>query len=419
VSSPALKRIAVALTYRDFRVLWGGAFTSSIGTWMQKVAQAWLVLRLTDSPFYLGLDTFLGEAPILLLTMLGGVVADRYDRRRVLLLSQYIQMSTALTLAALVYFDVARIWHILALSSITGTAQAFGGPAYQSLMPTLVRKDEMPNAIALNSIQFHTARIIGPLAAGVALAAWGSAACFSLNALSFLAVIGSLLALRHVHVPPATRRPVLEEWRGGLAYVQRTPEIRAFMFLAFCSSLLGQPVLTLLPVFVQRVFHQDAAGYSWMMAFSGAGSVAGALAVAWLGRFPGMARTALSLQAVLGVLLVAFAVSRVLPLSYVLLFSGSIAMMMVNSMLSSLVQLTAPDEMRGRVISIYMMAFRGGMPLGAILAGSLADRTSAPVALTATGALLTLIVGAFAWTSLATLKPVEGPPVHSGGSQTQ
>jgi predicted MFS family arabinose efflux permease len=132
-----------------------------------------------------------------------------------------------------------------------------------------------------------------------------------------------------------------------------------------------------------------------------------------------MARTALSLQAVLGVLLVAFAVSRVLPLSYVLLFSGSIAMMMVNSMLSSLVQLTAPDEMRGRVISIYMMAFRGGMPLGAILAGSLADRTSAPVALTATGALLTLIVGAFAWTSLATLKPVEGPPVHSGGSQTQ
>lgn len=397
MSYPVAKRLGAALSYRDFRVLWGGALTSSIGTWMQKVAQAWLVLKLTDSPFYLGLDTFLGEAPILLLTMLGGVVADRYDRRRVLLLSQYVQMSTALALAALVYVDAVRIWHILALSCVTGTAQAFGGPAYQSLMPTLVRKDVMPNAIALNSIQFHTARIIGPLAAGVALAAWGSAACFSVNALSFLAVIGSLLSLRHVHVPPATERSVLEEWRGGLAYVRRTPEIRAFMFLAFCNSLLGQPVLTLLPVFVQRVFQQDAAGYSWMMAFSGAGSVAGALTVAWLGRFPSMARTALSLQAVLGVLLVAFAATRLLPLSYLLLFTGSIALMMVNSLLSSMVQLTAPDELRGRVISIYMMAFRGGMPLGAILAGSLADRTSAPIALAVTGGLLTVIVGAFAW----------------------
>ncbi len=395
--SAVVRRIAAALSYRDFRVLWGGAFTSSIGTWMQKVAQAWLVLKLTDSPFYLGLDTFVGEAPILLLTMLGGVVADRYDRRRVLLVSQYVQMSTALALAALVYFDVTRIWHVLVLSGVTGTAQAFGGPAYQSLMPTLVRKHEMPNAIALNSIQFHTARIIGPLAAGVALASWGSAACFSLNALSFLAVIGSLLSLRHVHVPTGDRQSVFDEWRGGLAYVRRTPEIRAFMFLAFCNSLLGQPVLTLLPVFVQRVFHQDAAGYSWMMAFSGAGSVVGALTVAWFGRFPSMARTALSLQAVLGVLLIAFAASRLLPLSYLLLFTGSIALMMANSLLSSLVQLTAPDDLRGRVISIYMMAFRGGMPLGAILAGSLADHTSAPTALAVTGGLLTAVVGAFTW----------------------
>ena len=329
--------------------------------------------------------------------MLGGVAADRRDRRKILLASQYVQMSAALVLAALVYFDAARIWHILALSAVTGTAQAFGGPAYQSLMPTLVRKNEMPNAIALNSIQFHTARIIGPLAAGVALAVWGSATCFLLNALSFLAVIASLLSLRTAHLAPAERRPVLEELRGGLAYVKRTPEIRAFMFLAFCNSLLGQPVLTLLPVFVQKVFHQDAAGYSWMMAFSGAGSVVGALPIAWLGRFPSMARTALWLQAVLGVLLVVFASSRVLPLSYVLLFGGSIAMMMVNSLLSSLVQLTAPNEMRGRVISIYMMAFRGGMPLGAFAAGSLAARTSAPVALTLTGALLAVVVGVFAW----------------------
>jgi predicted MFS family arabinose efflux permease len=397
VPSPFVRRIAAALTYRDFRVLWAGAFTSSIGTWMQKVAQAWLVLKLTDSPFYLGLDTFLGEAPILLLTLLGGVVADRRDRRQVLLISQYIQMSTALALAVLVYLDVIRVWHILALSCITGTAQAFGGPAYQSLMPTLVKKDEMPNAIALNSIQFNLARIIGPLAAGIALAAWGSAACFALNALSFLVVIASLLSLHVAHVPSTRTQSVLEELRGGLAYVRRDQAIRSFMFLAFCTALLGSPVLTLLPVMVQKVFHQDAAGFSIMMAFSGAGSVLGALMIAWLGRFRQMARTALTLQAVLGLLLTAFAASSILPLSYVLLFLGSLAMMMVFALLTSLVQLAAPNDMRGRVVSIYMMAFRGGMPLGAIAAGSLATRTSAPIALMVTGGLLTVIVGLFIW----------------------
>lgn len=397
MNSPFLNRIAVALSYRDFRVLWAGAFTSSIGTWMQKVAQAWLVLKLTDSPFYLGLDTFLGEAPILLLTLLGGVVADRRDRRQVLLVSQYVQMSTALALAVLVYFDVVRVWHILALSCVTGTAQAFGGPAYQSLMPTLVKKDEMPNAIALNSIQFNLARIVGPLAAGIALAAWGLAACFALNALSFLVVIASLLSLHVTHTPSTRTQSVLEELRGGLAYVRQAPALRSFMFLAFCTALLGSPVLTLLPVMVQKVFHQDAAGYSMMMAFSGAGSVLGALMVAWLGKFRQMAWTALSLQAVLGLLLTGFAASRILPLSYVLLFLGSIAMMMVFALLTSLVQLAAPNEMRGRVVSIYMMAFRGGMPLGAIAAGSLAARTSAPTALIVTGGLLTLIVGMFIW----------------------
>jgi predicted MFS family arabinose efflux permease len=386
---------------------------------MQRVAQGWLVLTITDSPFYLGLDAFLGEVPILLLTLLGGVVADRRDRRRVLLVSQYVQMGSAFTLAALVHLDAVRIWHILTLSCVTGTAQAFGGPAYQSLLPTLVRKDEMPNAIALNSIQFNLARIIGPLAAGVALAAWGSAACFALNGLSFLVVIASLLSLHLRHVPSASTTSVVEELRGGLAYVRREHAILGFMFLAFCTALLGSPVLTLLPVMVQKVFHQDAAGYSWMMAFSGSGSVVGALVIAWLGRFRHMARTALWLQAALGVLLVAFASSRILPLSYALLFCGCIAMMMVFALLTSMVQLAAPNEMRGRVVSIYMMAFRGGMPLGSILSGSLAARTSAPTALALTGGLLTCVVGVFAWRVTRSGSRFETPGYQSGGSQTQ
>ena len=200
-----LSRIAAALTYRDFRVLWTGAFTSSIGTWMQKVAQSWLVLTIAgpSSAFFLGLDSFLGEAPILLFTLVGGVVADRRDRRQLLLMSQYVQMTTAFTLAALVYWDVVRIWHVLTLSVITGMAQAFGGPAHQSLVPSLVDKEHLPNAIALNSIQFNLARVIGPLIAGAALAAFGMAACFGLNGVSFLAVIVALLSL---HITPHARR---------------------------------------------------------------------------------------------------------------------------------------------------------------------------------------------------------------------
>src|SRR5215210_4019669 len=184
-SHPFLQRTLAAFTYRDFRVLWFGAFTSTVGTWMQKVAQSWLVFELTKSSFYLGLDDFLGQLPILLFTLVGGVIADRHDRRRLLLGSQYIQMATAFTLAALVYFGYVRIWHILGLSFVSGMAQAFGGPAYQSLIPSLVHKKDLPNAIALNSIQFNLARVFGPLLAGAAMLV-GAAACFAMNGLSFL-----------------------------------------------------------------------------------------------------------------------------------------------------------------------------------------------------------------------------------------
>lgn len=393
----AALRLGAALTYRDYRVLWCGAFVSSIGTWMQKVAQSWLVLTITNSPFYLGLDAFLGEAPILLFTLVGGVVADRYDRRRVLLISQAVQMASAFALAALVFADVVRIWHILALSCLTGTAQAFGGPAYQSLLPTLVRTEHVPNSVALNSIQFHLARIIGPLAAGVALATFGSAACFSLNGLSFLVVIGSLLTLRPMPPVSSHAHSMTTDLRGGLSFVRSRPDIRALMFLAFCTALLGAPVLTLLPVMVKDVFLQDAAGYSRLMAFSGAGGVLGAMAVAWLGRFAHMERTAMALQTSLGVLLIAFALSRSMPLSYGLLFVGSFALLMSFALLNSLVQLAVPNEMRGRALSVYMMAFRGGMPLGSLGAGWVAQQSSAPTALVATGILLVIVVGLFAW----------------------
>src|SRR5687767_10175303 len=248
-----LLRLAAALTYRDFRVLWMGAFVSTIGTWMQKVAQSWLVLTLAGSAsaFFLGLDSFLGEAPILLLTLIGGVVADRRDRRHVLVMSQCVQMTAAFTLAALVYWDVVLIWHVLTLSVITGVAQAFGGPAYQSLIPSLIDKEHLPNAIALNSIQFNLARVIGPLIAGAALAAFGMAACFGLNGFSFLAVIVALLSLHVRHIQTKNRGGIQEELRGGLSYVRRQPALIGLTILAFATTSLGTPLLTFLPLFAQ------------------------------------------------------------------------------------------------------------------------------------------------------------------------
>src|SRR5947207_3796616 len=227
--SKTLGRTLAAFTYRDFRVQWFGACTSSIGTWMQIVAQNWLVVSLTNSAFFLGLDAFLQQLPIILFSLIGGVFADRYDRRRTLLASQYVQMATSATLALLMYFHLVQIWHILALSFTTGVAQSFGGPAYQSLIPSLVDKKDLPNAVALNSIQFNVARVLGPLLFGATLVVfknWGydepqaMNACFLLNSLSFLVVINTLMMLRVKHIPPATSGRMQEELKSGLNYVR-------------------------------------------------------------------------------------------------------------------------------------------------------------------------------------------------------
>jgi MFS family permease len=389
------QRLAAALGYRDFRVLWLGACTSSIGTWMQKVAQSWLVLELTNSASYLALDAFLGELPILLFTLIGGVVADRHDRRRLLLASQVVQMASAFALAVLVAGGWVHIWYVLALSFLSGCAQAFGGPAYQSLVPSLVHKDHLPNAVALNSIQFNIARIIGPLLAGLTLHWLGVASCFTLNGLSFLVVIAALLSLQTPQTAPAGQRKMLDELRTGLVFVRDHAAVRRLTLLALVSTFLGVPLLTFLPVFAKNVFHEGVGQYSHMMAWSGVGAVAGALVVAWLGRFARMGGTALLVLVIFGVLTVAFTMTRDLRVSYVLLAVGGAALMIAFSLLTSLVQLIAPNEMRGRVMSIYMVAFRGGMPLGSLITGLAIDRIGAPAAIAVNGAILTLVAAWF------------------------
>jgi MFS family permease len=390
----AAYRIAAALTHRNFRLLWLGALTSSIGTWMQKVAQAWLIVTMTgsSSAFYLGLDSFAGEVPILLFTLIGGVVADRRDRRHMMLVSQATQMCVAIMLAVLVFTGLIQIWMVLTLSFVAGCAQAFGGPAYQSLIPTLVGKEDLPNAVALNSIQFNLARVIGPIVAGVTLASFGMVACFGLNGISFLFVIAAILALRDIHVPPAATVSIVDQMKDGLNYVRHSRNLKAVTLLGFIGAFLGLPLLTFLPVITRDVFQQDVGFYSRLMTFSGAGAVTGALVVAYVGKHRHIGRLLLIFLALFGMAMASFSLSRIPALSAAILFVAGALLVMSFSLTTSLAQLLAPAELRGRVVSIYMLAFRGGSPLGGLASGWLVTQVgSAPPVLMVNGVALTVI----------------------------
>jgi len=388
--SAVVRRLAVAFTFEKFRNLWLAAFTSALGTWMQRLAKQLLILNLTGSAFILGLDTFFAEVPLLLFTLVGGVVADRHDRRHLLMASQTLQMACALALAAMVFFDVTRVSYILALSFTAGLAQAFGGPAFQSLIPALVPRQHLPNAVALNSIQFNLAQALGPLIGVVVLAALGMAGCFGINGLSFLAVIAVLGLMRLPSPPPGKRQRMLTELRGGLSYVRHGGALLALTVLAFATTSLALPLRTFLPVFAVNDAH-----LSWMMASVGAGSVLGALVVAWLGKFDHMGRTLLVVQVLFGGIIAAFALLPNSGLSYVLLFLSGTALLMIFSLTNSLVQLAVPDELRGRVISIYLVAFRGGMPLGSLVSGYFISQYSAPPVIAINALLLSLVAAAF------------------------
>ncbi|MCS6953574.1 MAG: MFS transporter [Bryobacterales bacterium] len=383
-----LRRVFKAFHYRDFRLLWVGACTSSIGTWMQKLAQSWLVLQISGSPFLLGLDAFLGEIPIFLFSLLGGVIADRMDRRYLLLVSQVVQMSCAFLLAALIALDLVRVWHILTLSFVVGTAQAFGGPAYQALVPSLVKPEDLANAIAWNSIQFNLARVVGPVLGGLALTQLGAAWCFGLNGVSYLAVIVSLLMLRTRFVPQTSGTSLVASMRQGIHFIRRRSPMESLILLAFLMTVLAVPLIVFLPVFVTDVFRKGPSTYTLLLSVSGAGSVMGALIVAALGNIRHKGRTALVMLILLGLGIVAFALSTSVALSCVLLLFCGVALIAVFSLVTSLVQLITVDEMRGRVMSVYNVAFRGGMPIGSLLTGSLVPVFSAPAVLAFNGLAL-------------------------------
>jgi MFS family permease len=385
-----LQRVFKSFQYRDFRLMWIGACTSSIGSWMQIMAQAWLVYNLShNNAFLLGLDAFLGNIPIFLFSLIGGAMADRFDRRYVLLGSQYVQMLDAAVLTTLVFTHTVQVWHVLVLSFISGLAQAFGGPAYQALIPTLVNKEDMPNAIALNSIQFNVARIVGPTLGGLAMEHLGDAWCFGLNSLSFLAPVITLLRIHARFSPQKTGESILASIKDGIRYVRRQEGMEPLMVLAFCMTALGIPMLTFLPVFVRDLFHGQKFVYTIFLVSSGLGSIVGSIGVASMGNVKHKGRLALSMLICLGAGIAGFALSTSVAVSGLMLFLSGAALISVFATVSSLVQVIITNEMRGRVMSVYNVAFRGGMPMGNLVVGWVVQHVwPAPIALAVNGVLL-------------------------------
>lgn len=355
------------------------------------LAQSWLVYKLSNSSVYLGLDAFFGQIPIFLFSLFGGVLADRRSRRKLLLLSQVIQMTAAFLLTGLVVTGMVRVWHIWCLSFIVGLAQSFGGPAYLALVPTLVSREDLRNAIALNSIQFNLARVVGPMLGGLALTKLGPAWCFGLNGLSFVAVIISLLIIRVSFVPEKTGESVIESMREGIQFIRHREGMTSLVALAFLLTLLSFPLITFLPVMAREVFHGGSNTFTLLLCLSGLGSVGGALLVAGIHDRIGRAKHALLIMVLLGALITGFGLSRDIALSSAFVFGAGAALMMVFASNSSLVQLNVKDAMRGRVMSVYNVAFRGGMPFGSLFSGFLIKQTSAPLMMVANGLLVIVL----------------------------
>jgi len=355
--------------------MWLGACTSQIGTFVQQFAQSWLVFDMTKDPFYLGLDLFLGQVPIILFSLVGGVLADRIDRRKLLLGSQYIQMTCAFLLTGLFYFHVVHVWEILGLSFFVGCGQSMGGPAYSALLPSLVDPVDLSNAISMNAIQFNLARIVGPTIGGLAYSALGATWCFALNGFSYVAVIISLMMIHVKFVPAKSSVRIWTSMKEGFQFIRQRDGLEALVVLAFLMTFLGFTLVGFLPVFVQDVFKPASAQgpkmYQLLLICSGGGAVTGGLIIAALGQMKRQGRIVLLLMTALGVLICSFALSHWLPLSCVLIFASGMLTMGSASLMLSTVQLLVADEMRGRVMSVYNVAFRGGIPMGGLVLGRL------------------------------------------------
>ncbi len=398
--SPARKpsrgpEIIRALRHRNFQLFFSGQLISLVGTWMDNIAEGWLVYRLTHSPLLLGLATFSGQIPVFLLAPIGGMIADRWDRRKVVIGTQTASMCIAFTLAFLTLSKVVTVWEVIVLAACMGTVNAVDIPTRQAFLVEMVGREDLMNAIALNSSMFNAARVIGPSIAGLLVAWKGEGWCFLLNALSYIAVIAGLIAMR---IPPKT--PVvhtaspLEHIAEGFRFAQNTAPIRAILVLLAVVSLVATPYTVLMPIFAAKILHGNARTLGVLMGATGVGAVTGALVLAARSGIRGLGRWVAFACGGFGISLVAFSFSHWYPLSVVLLVPVGFCSMVQMASSNTLIQSMVPDRLRGRIMAIYSMMFMGTVPLGALLSGVLADRISAPwtVAIGGIGAIFGAII---------------------------
>ena len=378
-----------ALRYRNYRLFFSGQLISLIGTWMQTVAQSWLVYRLTGSSLLLGLVGFAGQIPVFLLAPIGGMVADRKSRYRIIIATQTSAMLLAFVLSALTLLGHIKVWEIMALASLLGLVNAFDIPARQAFVIEMVGPQDLINAIALNSAIFNGARILGPAVAGITVAAIGEGWCFFANGVSYIAVIAGLLLMTVTPRPSPRqgRRSGLESLLEGFHWVARKGPIRALLLLLGLVSLTGMPYMVLMPIFADRILHSGARGLGLLMGASGVGALIGTLALAARHGVSGLGRWVMFAAMGFGTSLVLFSMSHSFWLSMLLVMPAGFSMILQMASSNTLIQTMVPDELRGRVMAVYSMMFMGMAPFGALLSGAIANHLGAPLTVRLGGAI--------------------------------
>jgi MFS family permease len=368
-----------SLRHRNFQLFFSGQLISLIGTWMQNVAQAWLVYSLTGSSWLLGVVGFAGQIPIFLFAPLGGLAADRWNRHKIVIATQTASMILAFALAALTLMHIVKVWEVVVLAALLGVVNAFDVPARQSFLIEMVSRDDLMNAIALNSSMFNGARVIGPAIAGITVAKIGEGWCFFANAVSYIAVIAGLLMMRlEPFEEQKHQTSPFEHIKEGFEYVQKTAPMMALVWLIGIVSLVAVPYSVLMPVFADQILHRGAHGLGILMGASGVGALLGALTLAMRRGVRGLGHTVGYAAGMFGLSLILFAVSKNFWLSVVMLVPVGYGVMLQMSGSNTLIQSMVPDKLRGRAMAVYTMMFMGMAPLGSLFAGALADRVGAP-----------------------------------------
>jgi MFS family permease len=397
-SSPKWATTLRALRHRNFQLFFGGQLISLTGTWMQTVAQAWLVYRMTKSALLLGSVGFASQIPVFLVAPIGGITADRRNRQRLVIATQTASMILAGILAWLTLSHRVEVWHIFVLAALLGVVNAFDIPGRQAFLVDMVGKEDLMNAIALNSSMFNGARVVGPAVAGILVSRIGEGWCFAANAVSYIAVIVGLLLMKVLSPPRVSKHSPIEDIIEGFRWVNHTKVIRALLLLIGLVSLVGMPYTVLMPVFADKILHGGARGLGILMGATGVGALFGALTLAAKTGVTGLGRWVTITCATLGISLFLFSFSTSFWLSAALLMPAGYSMMLQMACSNTLIQTMVPDELRGRVMSVYSMMFMGMAPFGAFFGGALAHRMGAPITVASGG--IACVIGAI-WSGRA------------------